>query len=156
MCPPIIGVILTVVGSLATAAMGAGIAKQQALIEQRQLRTEIENERIKAIGATSDRLEDLRKAEATNRAVLSTSGVDNISYIQGAAPYNQRVMARDVRRTEFNAGQEVGRKKYEIEVAGWRAKSTAMSGYVSAAADSLGAIGTHFASGRPTANSVTP
>ena len=154
MCGPaiaIIGVVMSVVGSLATAAMTASVAKQQAKIEQEQLRTEIENERIKGIGATSDRLEELRKAEATNRAALSASGFDNISYAQGIAPYNQRVASRDVRRSDFNMGQEVGRKKYEISVAGWRAKSTAASAYVTAGAQSLAAVG-EYAAGRPTAS----
>jgi len=80
MCPPIIGLILTVVGSLATAAMTANVARQQAKIEQQQLATEMENERIKAIGDTTDRLEELRRAEATNRAALSASNAENIRY----------------------------------------------------------------------------
>jgi hypothetical protein len=145
MCPPIIGIMLSVVGSLATAAMGAQVAKQQAVVEQSQLRVEIENERIKAIGATSDRLEELRKAEATNRAALSVAGVENVSYAQGIAPYNQRVASRDVRRSDFNMGQEVGRKKYEISVAGWRAKTTAVSGFVQAGADIAGKVGSYIA-----------
>jgi hypothetical protein len=153
MCPPIIGLVLSVVGSLASAAMAAGVAKQQAAIEQQQLRVEIENERIKAIGDTTDRLMELNRSEAMNRAALSASGVDNMSYAYGIAPFNQRVAAHDVRRTEFNAGQVVGRKKYEISVAGWKAKTTAMSGFVQAGVDSLGSIGGHFA--RPSGGSIT-
>jgi len=146
MCPPSIGLVLSVVGSLATAAMGAATARQQAKIEQEQLRVEMENERIKAMGDTNDRLEELRKAEATNRAALSATGVaDNISYAQGIAPYNQRVAGRDVGRIDFNANQVVGRKKYEIAVAGWRAKTTAMSGFISAGASILNDVGTFAA-----------
>ena len=143
MCPPIIGLVLAVVGSLATAAMTANVARQQAKIEQQQLATEMENERIKAIGDTTDRLEELRRAEATNRAALSASNAENLSYAYGIAPYNQRVAAHDVRRTEFNAGQIVGRKKYEIAVAGWRAKTDAASAYIGAGAKILGDVGSY-------------
>jgi len=145
MCGPIVGIILSVVGSLATAAMGAQMAKQQAKIEQNQLRVEIENERIKAIGDTTDRLMELHKAEAMNRAALSASGFDeNVSYVQGIMPYNTRVAGRDVGRTVFNSEQVVGRKKYEIAVAGWKAKAAATSGFIQAGVDSLGTIAGGF------------
>ncbi len=144
MCPPIVGLVLSVVGSLATAAMQSQVAKQQAQIEQTQLRTEMENERVKAIGDTADRLEELRRAEASNRAALSATGLEqNVSYVQGIAPYNQSVAASDVGRTEFNASQVIGRKGYEISVAGWRAKTTAASSFIQAGADILGNVGTY-------------
>jgi len=156
MCPPIIGLVLSVVGSLATAAMQAGIAKQQAKIEQQQLEVEMENERIKAIGDTNDRLEQLRVSEATNRGALSASGLDtNWSYVQGISPYNKQVATRDVGRQDFNAGQVVGRKKYEIQVAGWRAKATAASAFVSAGASIVGDIGNFAARSYGTTNSYS-
>lgn len=162
MCPPIIGVVLGIVGSLASAAMTSQVARQQAKIEQQQLRTEIENERIKAIGDTTDRLLELNRAEATNRAALSASGVDtNFSYIYGIAPYNARVAQRDVGRLEFNAGQVIGRKKYEIAVAGWKAKTASRSAFIQAGIDSLGSIASYAArsssggSASP-ANSIVP
>jgi hypothetical protein len=108
----------------------------------------MENERIKAIGDTTDRLEELRRAEATNRAALSASNVENVSYAQGIAPYNQRVAAHDVRRTEFNANQVVGRKKYEIAVAGWKAKTDTMSAFITAGAGILNDVGSFAAQRR--------
>lgn len=158
MCPPIIGVVLGIVGSLASAAMTSQVARQQAKIEQQQLVVEMENERIKAIGDTSDRLEELRKAEATNRAALSASGVDtNYSYLYGIAPYNARVAQRDVGRLEFNAGQVIGRKRYEIAVAGWKARTAATSAFIQAGVDSLGSIANFAAnrSGGAPANRIT-
>jgi hypothetical protein len=157
MCPPIIGLVLSVVGSLASAAMQAGIAKQQAQIEQQQLQVEMENERIKAIGDTNDRLEQLRVSESTNRAALSASGLDeNVSYAQGIYGYNKRVATNDVARLDFNSGQILGRKKYEIEVAGWKAKTAAKTAFVEAGASILGDIGTFAANrGRTSGYTVT-
>jgi len=148
MCDPIVGVVLAVVGSLATAYVGAGIAKQQAKIEQEQLKVEMANERIKGMAETNDRLAMFRAEEAQNRAALSVTGVDtNLSYLQGIVPYNQRIVSRDIARIQFNTGQEIGRKKYEIAVAGWRARSTAVSGYVQAGANAAGTIGSSLISG---------
>jgi|RhiMethySRZTD1v2_1073278.scaffolds.fasta_scaffold05871_2 hypothetical protein len=159
MCPPVIGLILGAVGSIATAAMQAGIARQQAKIEQQQLMVEMENERIKGIGDTADRLEELRRASAQNRAALSASGLtENVSYTMGIAPYNAKVAASDVSRLEFNTGQILGRKKYEIAVAGWRAKTTAASAFIQAGANIAGDIGTYVArgsSGGYSRNSIT-
>lgn len=154
MCPPIIGVVLGIVGSLASAAMASSMAQQQAKIETYQLQTEMENERIKAIGDTTDRLQELVRAQAMNRAALSVSGLDeNISYTQGIEPYNQRIASTDVARTEFNAGQVIGRKKYEISVAGWRAKSESRSAWIGAAANIAGNVGSYIASGSGAAKS---
>jgi len=145
MCGPIVGIVLSVVSSLATAAMGAQMAKQQAEIEQSQLRVEMENERIKSIGDTTDRLMELRKSEAMNMAALSASGLDeNVSYTQGIVPFNMQVAGNDIGRTIFNSDQVVGRKKYEIGVAKWKAKATAVSGFVQAGFDSLGTIAGGF------------
>ena len=156
MCPPIVGVILTIVGSLGTAFVQAGIARQQAKIEQRQLAVEIENERIKGMGEANDRLAAFRADEAANRAALSATGVDvNYSYVQGIAPANRRVVARDIARLQFNTGQEVGRKKYEIAVAGWRSRTTTMSAFTQAGADIAGAAATQIGSrSGVTANAV--
>ena len=163
MCIPLMlaGLALSAVGSLATAAMTSANAKAQAQIEQQQLQTEIANEKNKAMADTNDRLEQYRKDEAANRAALSAMGAENVSYMQGVAPYNRSVVGRDVRAIEYNMGQEVGRKKYEIAVAGWRAKATSRSAWLQAGSDSLGTIGAHFASGgtltsASSANSVYP
>jgi hypothetical protein len=147
MCDPIsLAVIgLTAVGSFGTAMMQSANAKAEAQIEQTQLRTEIENERIKAMSDTNDRLEQFRKDEATNRAALSALGVENLSYMQGLEPYNRKVVGRDVRGIQYNAGQEIGRKKYEISVAGWKAKSTSRSAYIQAGADTLSSVGSRIA-----------
>lgn len=143
MCPPIIGLILPIIGSLASAFVGVGIARQQAKIEQEQLKVEIENERIKGMADTNDRLRAFRVDEAANRAALSATGVDlNLSYAQGIAPSNARIVQRDIARIEFNTGQEIGRKKYEIAVAGWRSRTTTMSAFTQAGADIAGNIGT--------------
>jgi hypothetical protein len=147
MCPPIIGVMLTIAGSLATAFMTSQVAKQQAKIETYQLQTEMENERIKAIGDTTDRLQELVRAQAMNRAALSTSGVDNISYATGIFPYNERIASTDVARTQFNAGQVIGRKKYEIAVAGWRAKTESRSAWIGAGTKIAGDLGSYISGG---------
>lgn len=148
MCGPIVGVVLSVVGSLATAFVGAGIARQEAKIQQEQLKIEMANERIKGLGEANDRLAQFRAEEAQNRAALSVTGVDtNLSYLQGIVPANQRVVSRDIARIQFNMGQEIGRKKYEIAVAGWKARSTAISGFAQAGADAVGTIGSSLISG---------
>jgi hypothetical protein len=147
MCDPISALLLvgTIGASFGSAMLASGAAKAEAQIEQAQLKTEIENERIKAMSETNNRLEQFRKDEASNRAALSALGVaDNISYIQGIAPANRRVVARDVRSIQFNAGQEIGRKKYEIAVAGYRAKANSRTAYMQAASDSIGAIGSSW------------
>ena len=142
MCLPIVGLVIGIAASFAQAAMTSQLAQSQAAIEQQQLRIEMENERIAALGATNDRLEEFRRAESSNRAALSTMGlIDNISYVRGIAPYNKRVAYRDVNRIDFNAGQQIGRKKYEIAVAGWRAKAEGVSAFTSAAASAAGSIG---------------
>lgn len=145
MCPPIIGVVLAVVGAAAQFAMTSQIAKQQAKIEQQQLRTEIANEEIRAMSVTNDRLEQLRREEASNRAAVAATGLaQNISYESAIAPYNTKVATRDVEREYFNSGQVIGRKKYEIKVAGWRAKATTASAGVTAVSDSIGEVGSLF------------
>lgn len=142
MCPPIIGVVLGIVGAFAQAAMTTAVAKQQAEIERTQLKAEIENEQIAAMQKATDRLEELRRAEATNRAALSAVGLQtNLSYEQGIEPYNKTVATRDVERSNFNSGQVIGRKKYEIAVAGWKAKATSRSAFVEAGANAIGEIG---------------
>lgn len=142
MCLPIIGLVVGIVGSLAQYAMTSAIAKQQAEIEKTQLRTEIENERIRSMGATNDRLEELRKAESTNRAAISATGIEtNLSYEHGIAPYNQKVASRDVGRDQFNSGQVVHRKRYEIAVAGWKAKATSATALADAGASIFGQLG---------------
>ena len=144
MCPPILGLVIGVIGSFAQYAMTSNMAKQQAIIEQRQLKTEIENERISAMQKTNDRLEELRKAEATNRAALSATGVSqNISYEEGISPYNKKVAYRDVERENFNSGQVIGRKKYEIAVAGWKAKATSRNALLTAGSEAIGAVGNY-------------
>lgn len=135
---PLIGLAVSVVSSFATAAMQSSVARQQAAIEQRQLRTEMANERNKALAETNDRLEQFRREEAANRAALSALGVENVSYAQGIAPFNRRVVGRDIARIEYNLGQEIGRKNYEIAVAGWRARTTSRSSFLQAGVDSLG------------------
>ena len=157
MCIPIMlaGLALSAVGSLATAAMTSAQAKQQALIEQRQLETEIRNEKIKGMADTNDRLEEFRKAEAVNRAVLSASGVDvNYSYLGGILPENRRVARRDIRGIEFNMGQQIGRKKYEIGVAGWRARTEARGAWIGAGAQILGNVGSAFAQSGSTSSLI--
>lgn len=142
MCPPIVGLIIGIAGSFMQAAMTAQIAQQQAIIQQQQLRVEIENERIAQLGRTNDRLEELRRAEASNRALISTTGVDvNYAYEQAIVPYNKLVAGRDVTRDMFNTEQEVGRKRYEIAVAGWKAKATRASAFVEAGASAFGQVG---------------
>ena len=144
MCPPIIGLVVGIAASFAQAAMSSSIAKSQAAIEQQQLRVEMENERIAALGATNDRLEELRKAEASNRAALSAAGVDNLSYATGIAPYNKSVAYRDISNVAFNAGQQIGRKKYEIAVAGWNARTNSRSAWMTAGASAAGDIGSYL------------
>ena len=145
MCLPIIGLVIGIAASFAQAAMTSQLAKSQAAIEQQQLRIEMENERIAALGATNDRLEEFRRAEASNRAALSTMGLDqNISYVRAIAPYNQRVAYRDVNRLDFNAGQQIGRKKYEIAVAGYRARAEGASAFMTAGASAAGDVGGHL------------
>ena len=148
MCPPILGVIIGIVGSFAQAAMVGQQASAQAKIEQQQLKIEMENERISAMQKTNDRMEQFRKEEASNLAALSATGLQtNLSYEQGIAPYNTKVAHRDMDREFFNSGQTVGRKKYEIAVAGWKAKTTSRNAFMTAGIESIGAIGSHIAKG---------
>ena len=144
MCLPIVGLVIGIAASFAQAAMTSQLAQNQAAIEQQQLRVEMENERISALGATNDRLEELRKAEASNRAALSAAGVDNVSYVQAIAPYNARVAGRDIGNIGFNAGQQIGRKKYEIAVAGWRSRAEGRSAWTTAAATAAGDTGSYL------------
>jgi hypothetical protein len=151
MCDPIslaLTIGLTAATSFAQAAMTSANAKQAAIIEQNQLRQEMENERIKAMSETNDVLEDFRKTEATNRAMLSASGINNTSYQQGIEPFNRKVAGRDVRNLQFNAGQVIGRKKYEISVAGYRSKATSRSAFIEAGVNTLGKVGSTFAENR--------
>jgi hypothetical protein len=137
---------MSVAGGFAEARYAGQQAAQEAKIEQEQLKIEMENERIKGMGDINDRLEEFRKAEAQNRAALSISGIDqNWSYREGILPGNYDVIKRDVGRLGFNAEQVVSRKKYEIEVAGWKAKATKKSAMVSAGANAIKQIG-EFAS----------
>jgi hypothetical protein len=141
----LVGLALSTVGSIGTAAMTSANAKAQAEIEQQQLKTEIANEKIKAMSDTNDRLEQFRKEEAANRAALSALGAENISYAEGIVPFNRKVVGRDVRNIEFNRNMEVGRKKYEISVAGWRAKSASRSAWIGAGTEIAGNFGGTFA-----------
>ena len=142
MCDPISGMLLaaTIASSFGSAYINSAKAKQEAIIQQRQLKTDIENEKIKAMGETNDRLEQFRKDEAANRAALSAMNFDNLSYREGIAPENREVVRRDVRRLEFNSGQEIGRKKYEIAVAGWRSKSESRVNYLNAGFETIGTL----------------
>lgn len=151
MCLPIIGLGLSIAASFGQAMFTAQQAKQEARIEQEQLRTEIENERIKAVADTNDRLEQFRRDEAANFAALSTTGFDSLSYSEGIYPANLRTVKRDIGALEYNAGQVIGRKKYEIRAAGWRAKSAARGAWISAGADAIGKVGSYYTEG----NSLT-
>jgi signal-transduction protein with cAMP-binding, CBS, and nucleotidyltransferase domain len=144
MCLPIIGLGLTIAATFGQAMLTSAQAKQEAVIEQEQLRVEMENERIKGMGDTNDRLEQFRKDEAANRAALSTTGVSNLSYSEALLPANQRIVQRDVRAIAFNAGQQIARKKYEIGVAGYRAKATGRGAFVEAGTRSVGEIGSYL------------
>lgn len=146
MCMTLIAVGLSIAGSFMQAQMQASIAAQQAAIQKQQLKVDIENERIRSMAETNDRMDEWMRAEAANRAAISASGISqNISYEQGVAPYNKKVAARDVGRSQFNAEQRIGRARFEIQVANWRARTTARSAYTTAFADSLGAIGSALA-----------
>jgi len=145
MCFELIGVALSIAGSFMQAQMQAQIAQQQAKIQAMQLKVEIENENIKSMADMNDRTTEWLRAESANKAAISASGLgSNISYDQGIAPYNKKVAYTDLARRGFERDQVVGRKRFEIKVAQWEANTTARSAYMTAAADSLGAIGSLF------------
>jgi len=142
MCFELLAIAASIAGSFMTAQAQANNAAVQAKIQKTQLKVEIENEKIKMMQQTNDRMEQYMREEATNRAALSASGLqNNISYDQAIAPYNKKVVKKDIMRSDFEGGQKVGNSRYRIKVASAEAAMTANSAYTTAFADSIGAIG---------------
>lgn len=146
MCGPILGIALSLAGSFLQAGMAAANAKTQAKIKEQQMKVEMENERIKSLSETNNRLEEAMRAEASNRAALSASGLDvNIAYEQAIEPYNKKVVNRDVRRQQYASDAKIANSKYNIKVAHAEAKATSRAAWAGAFADGFGAIGKAFA-----------
>jgi hypothetical protein len=90
----------------------------------------------------NDRIELFQRADSANRvaSALAVGGGQNFSFEQGIQPYNKSVVARDVQTIGYNKDMEVGRKRYEISVNKWKAKTEGRMAMVSGlfgAADSL-------------------
>lgn len=109
---------ITVGTSLIEASVQSNAAKQQYAVQKQQHIMDMENERIKALAETNNRMEAFIRQEAANRAALSASGLQqNISYEQGIAPYNREVLSRDVATISYNRDVALGQSRYAISVA---------------------------------------
>jgi murein L,D-transpeptidase YcbB/YkuD len=142
---PIIGIALSVVGSLVQASMSAQAAKYEAEVQNNQLKVDRENERIRGMQEENNRLETYKRLESTNRvaSAVATLGGRNYSYEQGVAPYNKTVTMRDVATIGFNSQMEQDRMSYQIKVNKYNAKTTARMAMVGAVTDSLSTIGSY-------------
>lgn len=147
MCDPvtlmIAGVVISSGGSFLQANATAQAARQQAEVANDQLKVDIQNEKIRGMQEANNRQEEYLRNAATNRVVaaISSGGGTNLSYQQGIAPYNKKVMQRDLATVGFNSGQQVSRMRYQIGVNKFNAKAEGRSAYVGAVADTAANIG---------------
>lgn len=147
---PLIGLGLTAGSSFLTAGAQAQAANAQAQVANDQLKIDMENERIKGMQEASARQEEYLRNESANRvAAAALGGGINISYDQGIQPYNKKVMQRDLQTMGFNNEQTRLRMVHQIRVNKWNAKSQARAGFISAAADTVSAVGGYVSSGAP-------
>lgn len=139
---PIIGLALSIGGSLINGVMQGAAAQRQAEIENKQLEVDRETERIRALQEGNDRQEQAFRAEATNKvaASIAAAGGRNYSYEQGIAPYNKQVVARDLATVGFNSTMEQGRMSYRIAVNSYQADMNSRMAMVGSFTDSLASV----------------
>jgi hypothetical protein len=142
----VIGLAVSLVGSLVQGVMAGQAAKLEAEVANEQLKMDIETNKIEAMHEQNNRTEDYMRREAANRVAVAaaTGGFgSNVSYEQGIAPYNKTVWARDMATIGFNRDMTVGRKQYQIAANKVTAKATATSAMVGAAFDGFATIGSY-------------
>lgn len=143
---PVIGLALSIGGSLLNGMMAAQSAQYQAEVQNQQLEVDRETTRIKAMTETNDRTEQYLRAESANRvaAAAAVLGGRNVSYEQGLQPYNKKVVGRDIANIGFNSRMEEDRMSYQIKVNKWNADVEGKSAMVTAFSDALGSIGSYM------------
>ena len=130
----------------AAASIGAANANKRAqhtiLDEQRkQLNEEREFARIQAQESEIQRLNDFRRQRATNAAALAATGVrENISFLQGVMPAEERALRLDVGAirmgdvtTQNRLASQIRVNRFSRDVAGYNAsmqKIGAVAGFV--------------------------
>lgn len=135
--------VLGAVGSLMQGMMQANIAKQQAMIQNEQLKIDIENDRIKAAQEENDRVEMFQRAQASNAvaSAIAVGGGRNYSFEQGIEPYNKTVAERDVASIQYNKDVMVGRRQYQIAVNKWEARANGQLAMLGGITDAIGGLG---------------
>jgi hypothetical protein len=138
---------------LATTALTAGTAaiqaKQQkaagnanAAVQASQLRVQMQEEKIRATAELNARLREYLSVQATNRANLSASGLQqNISYDTAIAPENRRVARTDMARTMFDSNMRRASSAYRVSVANWTADTGGRTAWLDAGLKVAGFVG---------------
>ena len=123
-----------------SAAQANKRAQQTMLDEQRkQLNEEREIARLQAQEAEVERLNDFRRQRASNAAALAASGVrENISFLQGVMPAEERALRLDVANIRMGdiAGQnriasQIRVNRFSRDVAGFNAQAQSIGAIAS-------------------------
>lgn len=143
---PLIGLGLSVGASFLQAGSTAAAARAQNDVQNQQVRVDMENERIKGMQDANARQEEYLRNESANRVVAAAAvgGGRNLSYEQGISPHNKEVAARDLQSMEFNTGQRLARSRYQIRVNRFNTSAESRGAYVTAVAESAGALGSYL------------
>lgn len=123
-----------------SAAQANKRAQQTMLDEQRkQLNEEREIARLQAQEAEVERLNEFRRQRASNAAALAASGVrENISFLQGVMPAEERALRLDVANIRMGdiAGQnriasQIRVNRFSRDVAGFNAQAQSIGAIAS-------------------------
>lgn len=94
--------------SIASANANAAAQQQQLKIQQEQMIDQLRMERLQAAEAEVARLSDFRRQRAANMVAMATSGLsENLSFLQGIQPAEERALKFDLRNIRLGLlGQE--------------------------------------------------
>jgi len=137
---PIFGILIGVGASLFEGQMAVNQADAQMQVANQQLRIDIENEKIRAMQEQNKRNTEYLRADSANRVAVAHSGIRNISFEQGLSTFNQKKAYADMQTIEFNKEQEVGRKRYQIQVNRMNAQMEATSARIGSFFDAATAV----------------
>ena len=143
----VLGLALSVAGSLVQGFLQAGAAQAQAEAENNQLKMDMRTERIRGMQEANDRRDQYLRAEATNRVAAAVSVgalASNRSYTGAIAPNNKEVVGRDLATVQFNSAMEQDRMAYRIKVNEFEADTNGTLAIVGGFIDGFSQIGSYM------------
>jgi len=129
----------TAYSKISTAQANAGLAKYENAVRTKQLNERRDMEQLSAIETENQRTAEFQRARSTAFAAIGASGIgENISFIQGIDPEQQKALLRDVRNVRLNLTSTESGIRDEIQVGAYGvrvAKANATNATIGALAD---------------------